>query len=44
VASYLNRTKNSILWALMYDATEQFGEDKDTDHLGWDTMLLGKWF
>jgi hypothetical protein len=24
----------------MYKATEQFGEVKDTDHLGWDTTVL----
>jgi len=23
----------------MYEATEQFGVDKDTDHLGCDTMV-----
>jgi hypothetical protein len=28
----------------MYDTTEQFGEVRDADHLGWDTMVLGKWF
>jgi len=27
----------------MCDATEQFGEVKDADHLGWDTTVLGKW-
>jgi hypothetical protein len=44
VASYLNSTKNSILWALKYEATGQFGEEKDADHLGLDNMVLGKWF